>query len=54
MLNFSFIEKQIERAAAAEKEKKTVEYTELQRKSEEEKLTLNIALKKAEKSKMLK
>lgn len=48
-----FIEKQIGRAAAAEKEKKTVEYTELQRKSEEEKLTLNIALKKTEKPKIL-
>ncbi|KAK2145381.1 hypothetical protein LSH36_683g03073 [Paralvinella palmiformis] len=49
-----FIEKQIERAAAGEKEKKTVEYTELQRENEEEKLTLNIAPKKAEKAKILK
>jgi hypothetical protein len=43
---YRFIEKQIEKAASTATEKKPVEYTELHRHDEEEKLAFNLAMKK--------
>lgn len=43
-----FIQKQIEKAAAQEKEKPVTEFTELQRENDEDKVTFSLGLSKKE------